>query len=185
MAMTGVEYDALVKLMRGIPESAANRAARRVLVDGMPQTDARQETGATRSTVSDAVARYEEADRLIRDAYRVELNGKLELECTSLEAYNELVKTTLEEKRVMGYVQISPATNWYFRHDNSPHGERPCTVYQIAAWALTEEGEVVGLVAVRDPETKRAKLVAPPPLPGDYLHQEQLSAEELKYAKLK
>ncbi|RCV93922.1 hypothetical protein DU506_00605 [Vreelandella rituensis] len=70
--MTGAEYDALVKLMRGNPESAANRAARRVLVDGITQAEARRETGATRSTVSDAVTRYQEADRLIRVAYGVE-----------------------------------------------------------------------------------------------------------------
>ena len=35
--MKGAVYDALVKLMRGSPESAANRAARRVLVDGITQ----------------------------------------------------------------------------------------------------------------------------------------------------
>jgi DNA-binding MarR family transcriptional regulator len=69
MAMTGAEYDALVKLMRGSPESAANRAARRVLVDGISQAEARRETGATRSTVSDAVTRIEKADHLIRGAY--------------------------------------------------------------------------------------------------------------------
>ncbi len=69
MTMTGAEYDALVKLMRGIPESAANRAARRVLVDGISQAEAGREMGATRSTVSDAVTRIEKADQLIRDAY--------------------------------------------------------------------------------------------------------------------
>lgn len=84
----------------------------------------------------------------------------------------------------MKYTQIIPATNWYFRHENSPHDKRPCTVYQIASWALTEEGEVVGLVAVKDPETKRAKLVTPPPVAGDYLHREQLSDAELEYARL-
>lgn len=56
MAMKGAVYDALVKLMRGSPQSAANRAARRVLVDGITQADAVRETGATRSTVSDAVS---------------------------------------------------------------------------------------------------------------------------------
>lgn len=84
----------------------------------------------------------------------------------------------------MKYMQITPATNWYFRHENSPHDERSHTVYQIASWALTEEGEVVGLVAVRDPKTNRAKLVTPPPLAGDYLHRDQLSEAELEYAKL-
>ena len=55
MAMTGEQYDALVRLMRGSPESAANKAARLVLVDGLTQAEAVRETGATRSTVSDAV----------------------------------------------------------------------------------------------------------------------------------
>lgn len=185
MAMTGAEYDALVKLMRGNPGSAANRAAKRVLVDGTSQAAARRETGATRSTVSDAVARYEEADRLIRVAYRVKRREELELACTPLEAYISSGKATREDRRYMSYVQISPATDWYFRHDNTPHDERPCTVYQIAAWALTEEGKIVGLVSVRDPDTQRAKLVTPPPLPGDYLHREQLSADEIEYAKIR
>lgn len=88
MAMKGAEYDVLVKLMRGSPDSPANRAARRVLVDGITQADAVRETGATRSTVSDAVTRYEEADRAIREAYGVKA-GELEMvACTSLEAYN-------------------------------------------------------------------------------------------------
>lgn len=72
MLLNGAEYDALVKLMRGSPGSAANRAARRVLVDGISQAEAMRETGVTRSTVSDAVARYEEADRLIRNAYKIQ-----------------------------------------------------------------------------------------------------------------
>ena len=71
MKIKDTEYDLLVKLMRGSPGSAANRAARRVLVDGITQTEAARETGATRSTVSDAVSRYEEADRAIRDAYGI------------------------------------------------------------------------------------------------------------------
>ena len=61
MVMTGVQYDTLLKLMRVSTESAANRAARRVLVDGISQADAVRETGATRSTVSDAVSRYGDA----------------------------------------------------------------------------------------------------------------------------
>lgn len=85
----------------------------------------------------------------------------------------------------MSYAQISPATDWYFKHDNSQNDKRPSTVYQIAAWAITEDGEVVGLVPVRDPETKRAKLVTPPPLPGDYLHKEQLTEDEIEYAKIR
>lgn len=39
MGMTGDQYDALVKVMRGDAGSAGNRAARRVLVDGKPQAE--------------------------------------------------------------------------------------------------------------------------------------------------
>lgn len=71
MAMTGEQYDALVKLMRGDAKSGGNRAARRVLVDGITQAEAMRETGATRSAVSNAVGRYVEADELIRRVYEV------------------------------------------------------------------------------------------------------------------
>ncbi|WP_223508801.1 MULTISPECIES: TrfB-related DNA-binding protein [unclassified Pseudomonas] len=67
--MKGEQYDALVKLMRGDVESAGNRAARRVLVDGVGQADAVRETGASRSTVSITVRRYVEADKLMRRVY--------------------------------------------------------------------------------------------------------------------
>ncbi|TCV51363.1 TrfB-related DNA-binding protein [Pseudomonas sp. 460] len=67
--MKGEQYDALVKLMRGDVESAGNRAARRVLVDGVVQADAVRETGASRSTVSITVRRYSEADELMRKVY--------------------------------------------------------------------------------------------------------------------
>ena len=67
--MKDEQYDALVKLMRGEVESAGNRAARRVLVDGVVQADAVRETGASRSTVSITVRRYTEADELMRRVY--------------------------------------------------------------------------------------------------------------------
>lgn len=69
--MTGKQYDALVKLMRGKPESPACRAARRVLVDGISQAEAVRETGVTRGTVSKAVRSYADADQLMRSVYGV------------------------------------------------------------------------------------------------------------------
>lgn len=72
--MKGEQYDALVKLMRGIPDSPANRAARRVLVDGISQAEAKQETSVTRATISNAVRRYKEADQLMRRVYEVKNN---------------------------------------------------------------------------------------------------------------
>jgi hypothetical protein len=69
MAMKGDQYDALVRLMRGKPESPACKAARRVLVDGISQADAVREAGITRGTVSKAVRSYTEADQLMRAVY--------------------------------------------------------------------------------------------------------------------
>lgn len=71
MTMTDEQYDALVKLMRGNSESAGNKAARRVLVDGLTQAAAMRETGAARAAVSNAVRRYLEADQLMRSVYAV------------------------------------------------------------------------------------------------------------------
>lgn len=72
MVMTGEQYDALVKLMRGKPDSPACRAARRVLVDGISQAEAVREACVTRGTVSKAVCSYADADRLMRSVYGVE-----------------------------------------------------------------------------------------------------------------
>lgn len=69
MTMTGAQFDAIVKLMRGTRECGANRAARQVLVDGFTQAEAMRENGIKRATVSNAVRRYQEADALIRSAY--------------------------------------------------------------------------------------------------------------------
>ena len=80
------------------------------------------------------------------------------------------------------YKQIIPATDWYFRHDNVSGVTGKSTLYQLAAWALKENGEVVGLVTVRD-DNGRPKLVTPPPVPGDYLHKEQLTDDEKEWAK--
>lgn len=81
------------------------------------------------------------------------------------------------------YKQIIPATDWYFRHDNVPGVAGKSTVYQLAAWALKENGDIVGLVTVRDPKSGQPKLVTPPPVVGDYLHKEQLTDEEMVAAK--
>lgn len=69
MTITGEQFDAIAKLKRATPDSGANRAARRVLVDGISQADAMRENGIKRATVSNAVRSYQEADALIRSAY--------------------------------------------------------------------------------------------------------------------
>lgn len=68
-AMTGEQFDTLVKLMRGDPKSASNRAARLVLVEGMSQADAMRAAGADRTAVSNTVKRYAKADETMRQLY--------------------------------------------------------------------------------------------------------------------
>lgn len=82
----------------------------------------------------------------------------------------------------MNYKQLIPATDWYFRHFTDLK-DNPVIVYQLAAWALTEDGDITGLVAVYDAQDGRAKLVTPPPVKGNYLHREQLTAEEVVAAQ--
>lgn len=68
--MTGEQFDALVKLKRGKPESTACKAARRVLVEGVSQAEAAREAAITRGTVSKAVRTYADADQMMRAVYR-------------------------------------------------------------------------------------------------------------------
>jgi len=69
VVITGDQYETLVRLMRGSPDSSANQAARRVLVDGITQAEAVRETDLKRATVNHAVKRYADADELVRKAY--------------------------------------------------------------------------------------------------------------------
>jgi hypothetical protein len=70
--MTNEQFDVLVKLMRGNPSSAGCRAARLVVVDGMPMLDAEAKTGASHSTVFIQVKRYTKAYELVSEAFAAE-----------------------------------------------------------------------------------------------------------------
>lgn len=79
----------------------------------------------------------------------------------------------------MEYKTIIPATGWFFVHANSGTPKK-FTVHRLAAWALTGAGEVIGLLPVTAPvETNKtnAKLVSPPPIPGAYVHESDLTAD--------
>ncbi|SFU34006.1 hypothetical protein SAMN05216339_101421 [Nitrosomonas eutropha] len=84
----------------------------------------------------------------------------------------------------MVYTQISPATDWFFRHDNpSPNG--PPIVYPVAVWAVVEGKRVIGLIAADLPLERGATqaLHQVPPVPGIYLHISQLTEQEQASAK--
>jgi hypothetical protein len=67
--MKAEQFDVLITLMRGSPESAANIAARLVLVEGWSQADAHRKTGATRQTISDYAKKYNDAFKLVTEAW--------------------------------------------------------------------------------------------------------------------
>lgn len=72
----------------------------------------------------------------------------------------------------MKYLSLTPATDWFFVH-KSEDARRPHAIHRIAVWAITENGEVIGLIPVNDPRVTNgltAKLVAPPPIEGEYRH---------------
>lgn len=79
------------------------------------------------------------------------------------------------------YNQIISADGWYFVHPNV-NETAPPTVWHLAAWGLTAEGEVVGLIGAfgADQGSKGVapKLVSVPPVAGAYLHRDQLSDVE-------
>lgn len=76
------------------------------------------------------------------------------------------------------YIQIIPAVDWHFVHSGVRAGDPP-TVWHIAAWGLTPEGEAVGLVGAFGKDQGKAgvapKLVSVPPVAGAYLHRDQLN----------
>ncbi|WP_081712854.1 MULTISPECIES: hypothetical protein [Burkholderia] len=83
------------------------------------------------------------------------------------------------------YKEITPSTDWFFVHDG--HNENaPPVVWHVAAWGLTEEGEVVGLIGAFGREDgskgKTPRLIQVPAVPGSYLHLRQLTAAELELA---
>ena len=67
----------------------------------------------------------------------------------------------------MEYKQIMPAVDWYFKHDD--------VVWNLAAFALTADNTVIGLVGAGNDGT----LHTVPPVKGVYLHRKQLSEEEI------
>ena len=78
------------------------------------------------------------------------------------------------------YKSIIPAVDWYFV-DKPKGGEQ--VVWPLAAWALTNAGEVIGLLGGTAAKTKDdgiPRLAAAPPVSGVYLHATQLSPEELR-----
>lgn len=71
----------------------------------------------------------------------------------------------------MRIIQIMPAVDWYFKHD--------ATVWNVAAFGLTDEGEPMGLVGAGNDGTLKP---VPTRTDGVYLHRRQLTDDETQAA---
>jgi hypothetical protein len=74
---------------------------------------------------------------------------------------------------------IVPCDGWYFTAPAPSEHESPI-VFKVAAWALYENGDVVGLVNASGATTREnvGRLVAPPPIKGSYRSEDQLNTEQ-------
>lgn len=80
----------------------------------------------------------------------------------------------LASEENMKIVQIMPAVDWYFKHD--------ATVWNIAAFGLTDDNQTIGLVGAGHDGTLKP---VPTRTNGVYLHRRQLTEEEIKAADTK
>lgn len=76
---------------------------------------------------------------------------------------------------------LTPCQDWFYVADD---GTGKVIVFRVAAWALQIDGQVVGLISASSAKTPDnvARLVAPPPIGGMYLHRDSLSESQVKQA---
>lgn len=84
------------------------------------------------------------------------------------------------------YKQIIPAQDWFFLTYDPD--QRTLSIFCLAAWGLTEEGIVIGLVSVsnsqrHDTDNKCARLVTVPPITGYYKCKDELTELESRVIK--
>lgn len=72
---------------------------------------------------------------------------------------------------------IIPATDWFFLDES---GDK-LFLWPLAAWALNEAGQTIGLVAATEKASDGSAVLSPvAPVQGRYLHRLQLSSQEIK-----
>jgi hypothetical protein len=77
---------------------------------------------------------------------------------------------------------LTPCDGWFYVSKGVQNED---IVFHVAAWALLDTDEVVGMIAASNARTKdkMARLVMPPPIEGTYLVLEQLSISQQKAAR--
>lgn len=69
--------------------------------------------------------------------------------------------------------QISPCSDWFYV------GPADDIIFEVAAWALHDNGEVVGLISAgATNDNNIARLVTPPPVGGTYVHLSALTGDQ-------
>ncbi len=76
------------------------------------------------------------------------------------------------------YKSIASADGWFFMHSNA-EPDAPPVAYVLAMWALSEEGEPIGLVVLNG-KAGHSKIATVPPVPGRYVHRDELTSEQLE-----
>ncbi|MDZ5605308.1 hypothetical protein SJI00_21265 [Pseudomonas sp. RP23018S] len=90
--MTLDQFHVVVQLLKGKPGTPANDAACLVLVEGLTKPVAAARTGATRSTVHDAVTRYYDAFVLIEGAWPSTVSVAKEMSAPARKAHKVTAK---------------------------------------------------------------------------------------------
>ena len=92
--MTLAQFPVVVQLLKGKLGTPANDAACLVLVEGVTKPDAVARTGATRSTVHDAVTRFYDAYVLIEGAWPNTTTAAMAMAEAARQANKESTKKT-------------------------------------------------------------------------------------------
>lgn len=82
----------------------------------------------------------------------------------------------------MAIQSIAPCSGWYYTAKGSQQED---IVFKVAAWAVLDSGDVVGMIPASDAATKDnvARLVTPPPIKGMYVPEERLTEQQKTAAK--
>lgn len=75
---------------------------------------------------------------------------------------------------------LSPCDGWFY----VAHDDGKDIIFRVAAWAVRDDGQVVGMISASGAVTdeKIPRLVTPPSIGGMYLHRDSLSDSQLKQA---
>lgn len=81
-------------------------------------------------------------------------------------------------------IQVTPCEHWFYAHFDDDEGD--WTVTPLAAWGLTDEGEVLGLLPVTsgaDTDTNFPKLVPAPNVGGRIIHGSKMTPMQISASK--